>query len=133
MKAKNLNNFLYNKKLLTYSRKLRRKPTRAEKHLWKSLLQNKNLRGYRFRRQRPVLYYITDFMCTELMLVIEVDGASHENEFVKWKDRIRQNKLEKAGFTVLRFTDDEVFTELDMVGDTLNGYIDSYEKAHSTS
>jgi len=52
--------------------------------------------------------YIADFMCKELMLVIEVDGITHEDEKVILNDERRQAALEAAGFTVLRFNDSDV-------------------------
>ena len=61
------------------------------------------MKGFPFRRQRPVMNYIADFMCKELMLVIEVDGITHEDEKVVLNDERRQAALEAAGFTVLRF------------------------------
>ncbi len=73
------------------------------------------MKGYQFRRQRPVLDYIADFMCKELKLIIEVDGITHHYADTQLNDRIRQKELEKAGFTVLRFKDDDVLTGIDRV------------------
>ena len=73
------------------------------------------MKGYQFRRQRPVFNYITDFMCKELKLIIEVDGITHHYPDTQLNDRIRQNELEKAGFTVLRFEDKAVLTNIDWV------------------
>jgi very-short-patch-repair endonuclease len=70
------------------------------------------MKGFQFRRQRPVLNFIADFMCKELMLTIEVDGITHTHPKVIEQDRIKQLQLEQAGFTVLRFTDDEVLTHI---------------------
>jgi len=61
------------------------------------------MKNFQFRRQRTVLNYIADFMCMELMLIIEVDGITHHTEEAIKKDEIRQKALESAGFTVLRF------------------------------
>ena len=60
--------------------------------------------GYQFRRERPILNYIVDFVCLDLMLVIEVDGISHETEEAYRKDRKRDQKLKEIGFSVLRFS-----------------------------
>ncbi len=76
MQATKENNFHYNPKLKNRSRYLRSKSTKAEVYLWKFALSNKIMR-YRFLRQRPVLNYIADFMCKELLLIIEVDGVTH--------------------------------------------------------
>ena len=79
--------------------------TRAEVCLWKYVLRASRLNGYAFHRQRPVLRYIADFMCKELMLVIEADGLSHQWEGAVERDAVRQKHSEEAGFTVLRFDD----------------------------
>ncbi|MFC2151988.1 endonuclease domain-containing protein [Bacteroidota bacterium] len=113
-KASEKNNYLYNSDLRDRARKLRRKGTKAEACLWKFALKNR-MQGCKFLRQRPVMNYIVDFMCPELMLIIETDGASHLIEGAKEKDLIRQRKLEQAGFIVLRFEDGAVLNNLTMV------------------
>ena len=114
MKATKENRYLYNPKLKERARYLRNNGTKAEVYLWKFALKNKIL-GYKFLRQRPVLNYIADFMCTELMLIIEADGASHLVEGAYEKDLIRQQKLELAGFTVIRIEDDAIINNLSWV------------------
>jgi len=64
------NNYHYNKKLRPLANNLRNQMTKAEASLWKYVLRAKMLNGYQFRRQRPVLNYIADFMAPELMLII---------------------------------------------------------------
>ena len=85
--ASKSNNFHYNKNLQASANKLRKNMTKAEACLWKYVLRARSLKGYQFRRQRPLLNYIADFMSTELLLVIEVDGMSHWNEKVIEKDK----------------------------------------------
>ena len=121
-------NFGYNKDLKKLARELRNNSTPAEIRLWSELLRARIMRGYGFLRQRPVLNYIADFMCKELKLIIEVDGASHEIEKHWQKDQKRQQELEEAGFTVMRFTDEEVFCELDYVQRAIEQWIENYEK-----
>jgi very-short-patch-repair endonuclease len=82
------------------------------------------MKSFQFRRQRPVLIYIADFMCKELMLIVEVDGSIHELEEVKKNDEIRQKALEEAGFTVLRFTNKEVLTNIQWVSGYLEDWIE---------
>ncbi|MDG7050786.1 MAG: DUF559 domain-containing protein [Nitrososphaerota archaeon] len=89
--------------------------TKAEACLWKYVLRAGMMKGYGFRRQRPVLKYIADFMCKELMLVIEVDGYTHQFEETIKKDQVKQKELEEVGFIVLRFTDDEVLRSIENV------------------
>ena len=117
-------NHFYNKSLQPYANRLRKEMTKAEACLWKYVLGAGKLKGFQFRRQRPVLDYIADFMCKELMLVIEVDGLTHEWEETIKKDQIRQKALETAGFTVLRFTDEEVLNNIQSVFSFLEDWIE---------
>ncbi len=123
----------YNKNLQPYANKLRKEMTKGEACLWKYALKAKQLDGYQFRRQRPVLNYITDFMCLELMLVIEVDGITHHWEETITKDKKKQNDLEAAGFTVLRFTDDEVLNNINAVQAYLEDWISKKVGGNSRS
>ena len=85
------------------------------------------MRGYPFRRQRPVLNYVADFLSKDLKLIIEVDGYSHS-----WKgapDAIRQKKLEQAGFKVIRFTDEEVLVNMKLVTEKIESAIVEIEQA----
>lgn len=127
MEANRGNLHLYNKSLRNFANKNRNSATWAEIHLWKNLLRASKFRDYPFRRQRPVLNYIADFMCFPLKLIVEVDGRSHDDPKVKQNDEVRQRILEEAGFTVLRFTDDEVLTDLDSVAEKLGLWINGFE------
>ena len=81
------------------------------------------MKSFQFRRQRTVLNYIADFMCKELMLIIEVDGITHHSEEAIKKDETRQKALESAGFTVLRFSDEEVLNHIQAVHHYLEDWI----------
>ena len=105
----------YNKKLKEKARRLRNNSTKAEIRLWSELLRARKMLGFQFLRQRPVLTYIADFMCKELKLIIEVDGYTHHFDEQWRRDMLRQQELENAGFTVLRFRDDEVMNDIDNV------------------
>ena len=80
--ASKSNNYHYNPLLKQFASKLRNDGTKAEACLWKYVLRAKKFKGYQFRPQRPLLNYIADFMCPELMLIIEVDGITHCDEDV---------------------------------------------------
>ena len=67
--------------------------------------------------------FIVDFMCKDLMLVIEVDGHTHTYEKVTASDKIGQEKIEEAGFEVIRFEDDEVLNHLNKVKEYLELWI----------
>lgn len=117
-------NHFYNKSLQPYANRLRKEMTKAEACLWKYVLRAGTMKGYGFRRQRPVLNYIADFMCKELMLIVEVDGSIHELEEIRKNDEQRQKVLEEAGFTVLRFTNNEVLTNIQWVNSYLEEWIE---------
>jgi leucyl-tRNA synthetase len=89
--------------------------TRAEKLIW-GILRNKRL-GYRFRRQHVIYQYIVDFVCLEKLLVIEIDGDSHlrKQEYDEERSRI----LTEMGFKVIRFTNEEVFANIEMIENTI--------------
>ena len=69
-KASPKNNYHYNKNLQPFANSLRKNMTKAEACLWKYVLGSRQMKGYQFRRQRPVLNYIADFMCKELLLAV---------------------------------------------------------------
>ena len=94
------------KPLFNRARELRDQQTHAEEILW-GYLKTKPL-GFKFRRQHPYTVYIFDFYCHKLKLVVEVDGKVHSLPDVKHNDEMRQASIEAAGFTVLRFTNDEI-------------------------
>ena len=116
-------NHFYNKNLQPNANRLRKEMTKAEACLWKYVLRAGKMKGFQFRRQRPVLNYIADFMCKELMLVVEVDGSIHQLEEIMKSDGIRQKTLEEAGFTVLRFTNKEVLENINAVYSFLEDWI----------
>ena len=126
-------NHNYNKNLQPNANRLRKEMTKAEACLWKYILSAKQLRGYQFRRQRPILKYVADFVCLELMLIIEVDGLSHHWEETMIKDRRKQSDLEAAGFTILRFTDEEVLNNIKIVHEELQNWIDDKVNGSSKS
>ncbi|MCQ6958000.1 endonuclease domain-containing protein [Mucilaginibacter aquariorum] len=97
----------YNPKLKPLARKLRKDMTFGEVILWNELKEDK-LWGFDFDRQRCLDNYIVDFYCKELMLVIEIDGMSHNHEEAFNKDELRQQKLEDFGVTFIRFSEADV-------------------------
>ena len=99
---------------LQRARTLRKKLTDAEAKLWYHLSQ-RNLNGFRFRKQVPMERYIVDFICHEANLIIEVDGGGHnEDDIIKY-DAIRTAWLETQGYTVKRFWNIDVLSNIDGV------------------
>ena len=95
----------YKNHLVEKARQLQNNATFSERLLWKHL-KRKQIAGYDFDRQKPIDNYIVDFFCNELMLVIEIDGITH-NDKMNY-DLRRQNDLEKFGLNILRFNALEV-------------------------
>ncbi|MGS1080341.1 endonuclease domain-containing protein [Pseudoxanthomonas beigongshangi] len=93
------------------ARELRKDMTPAERRLW-TILQGRQLEGFRFRRQCPIGPYIADFACLEAKLLIEVDGSQHMDAVT---DVRRDTFLSREGFRVLRFWNNEVMTNLEGV------------------
>jgi very-short-patch-repair endonuclease len=98
------------------ARDMRRDMVLSERILWK-YIRNRQILGYKFRRQQVIGNYIVDFYCHELKLVLEVDGLSHEGK--QQYDRERQNFIENLGFKVIRFTNEDVGMNISGVIDEL--------------
>jgi 5-methyltetrahydrofolate--homocysteine methyltransferase len=92
------------------AKEMRNKPTEAEKMLW-NVLSNKGIENYKFRRQHIVGEYIVDFICLEKRLIIEVDGAVHNDLAQIEHDKQRTEWLESKGFKVIRFTNNQVLSD----------------------
>lgn len=99
-----------------FSKRLRKHMTNAESVLWKEL-RNRKCGEMKFRRQVPIDWYIADFLCYEHMLIIEVDGGIH-NEQMQY-DNEREEDLRMKGFTVLRFSNEQVLNNLSTVLSTI--------------
>lgn len=101
-------------RIFRYAKNLRLKMTEAESILWERL-RKKQLKGYRFRRQHPISNYIVDFYCHALRLVIEVDGGYHSEPEQQALDLARTKDLENLGLQVIRFSNQEVFEDMEGV------------------
>jgi very-short-patch-repair endonuclease len=91
------------------ARKLRLTPTDAEVRLW-SRLRQKQLEGFRFRRQHPLGPYVVDFFCAEAKLIVEVDGGKHADD-----REARTRWLEARGYRVIRFWNNDVLANTEGV------------------
>ncbi len=74
---------------------------------------DRQLCGYKFRRQHSIDRFIVDFFCREAALIIEIDGPIHEKQVEA--DQERQEILTQMGFHFLRFTNDQVLHHIDDV------------------
>ncbi len=106
------------RELIEQARLLRQEATTAEAFLWE-LLRNRQLLGAKFRRQYPMARFIADFFCHEASLVIEVDGAVHQEPTQRERDQARDEIIRQYGCRVLRFTNREVLEKAEYVLETI--------------
>jgi very-short-patch-repair endonuclease len=99
--------------LTLFARDMRKDPTRAEAILW-WCLRGRSL-GVRFRRQVPIGPYIADFACLSHRIVVEIDGLTHDEPEQVQYDRSRDQWMQSRGWTVIRTTDDEVWSNRETV------------------
>ena len=93
----------------------RKNPTEAESIVWEYLRAKKL--NHKFRRQHPIGKFIVDFVCIERKLIVEIDGKIHEKQLEE--DAIRTEQLNELGFKVIRYTNEQVISEIDKVIDSI--------------
>lgn len=97
-----------------YARELRREMTKAEKVLWEKL-RARRFMNLKFRRQHPILDFIADFYCNKLKLIVEADGRYHEEDDATYYDSERTKELKQYGYSVIRFSNEEILSDIDNV------------------
>jgi very-short-patch-repair endonuclease/GTP:adenosylcobinamide-phosphate guanylyltransferase len=110
---------------------LRRFLTQEEEIVWSYL--NKNQLGVKFRRQHPLLFYVADFYCHQLKLVVEIDGSIHNKEDVKINDARRQKEIEELGIVVIRFTNSQVKNNIEKVVADISKKIEELQSSRDQS
>ena len=95
----------HNSVLTNNARALRKDMTKEERHLWYDFLKNYSVR---FLRQKVIDNYIVDFYCHDARLIIELDGSQHYEKEGLLKDKIRTERIETRGLTVIRIPNNEV-------------------------
>ena len=108
--------------LLEQARELRKNQTTAEKIFWE-VVRGKRFLGLKFRRQHQIGNYIVDFYCHSEKLVIELDGEIHNEPQQKERDRQRDEYLKSLGHRVLRFTNQQIFNDLETVLDSIVSFL----------
>jgi len=112
----------HNLKYLKETRKeLRNNGTPAEAILW-THLKGKQLDGRKFRRQHSIDNFIVDFFCYSENLIIELDGGYHKDAVEAMNDEMREEYLTQKGFKVLRFNNQEVYSDIERVLDEIRNY-----------
>jgi very-short-patch-repair endonuclease len=103
-------------KLKPIAREMRKEPTQAERMLWQRLRRNQ-MAGLPFRQQFPIDRFIVDFYCPAKRLAIEIDGPIHQ--YSQAEDTIRKEYIESMGIKVIRFSNQEIFTKISNVLETI--------------
>lgn len=96
------------------AKQLRERMTQAEIIMWDKL-KNNQFKGCKFRRQHPIHHFIVDFYCYALKLIIEIDGKYHDSEEQKKEDLNRTELLQFQGLKEIRFSNEEVIHNMDLV------------------
>jgi len=107
------------------SQRLRSNVTCAETVLW-GHLRDRRFEGLKFRRQSPLAGSICDFVCLELRLVVELDGGVHRLR--EAEDALRDQKLERAGFTVIRSGNEAFLSNPNVLFDAIRSHAEALGK-----
>ncbi len=108
---------------------LRKNQTIAEQIIW-SKIRNKKLGGFRFTRQYSIGRYIADFYCSKANKIVEIDGKVHEERDRKEYDKIREEVIKTHGIKIIRFTNDEIVSNLEEVLRRLLEILNSSSQVH---
>lgn len=106
--------FPVRRQISPHAARLRRDTTDAERMLW-SILRNRQLDGFKFRRQATIDPFVVDFLCVEAALAVELDGGQHDED----RDRRRTVYLEARGLHILRFWNHDVVENIEGVADAI--------------
>lgn len=96
--------------------------TDAEKLLW-SKIRSKQVKGYQFYRQKPISNFIVDFYCPKANLVIELDGGQHYSDDMRARDSQRDKFIRNMGLRVFRFSDRDIFENIEAVVEKIWSYL----------
>ena len=99
---------------VTFARGLRRDSTPAEKKLW-HLLREASFADAGFRRQVPIGPFVADFLSYSCRIVVEADGSQHSDE----RDGARDAWFRAHGWRVLRFRNEQILDDIQLVGDVI--------------
>ena len=95
-------------------RELRHNSTPAEKVFW-AMVSAKQFHNLKFRRQHSFGFYIVDFYCAGLKLIVEIDGDSHFTDQGIDYDKARTEYIESKGYRIIRYDNSEILNNLDGV------------------
>lgn len=110
--------------LVEFAKWLRKDWTQGEKIVWEAL-RDRKYNNFKFRRQHPIWWYIADFYCDELKLIIEVDGSIHDDKNQIIKDRFRNEDLSLKWLSIIRIANNEVLENPNTIYEKLNTHCSS--------
>ncbi len=110
--------------LRSFAKDQRSMHTRAEDLFWQQVRAGR-FHGYKFKRQVPIAPYIVDFLCSAARVVVELDGAPHDDPKQKAHDEARDAFLRGQGFRVLRFSNDIMLGNGNLVLDSVRRAIEA--------
>ena len=102
------------KSVFDKAKQMRENMTEYESILWEHL-KSKQMKGFRFKAQHPIARFIADFYCHKAKLVIEVDGNLHNSSEGQEYDQGRSYEMERFGIRIIRFTNEQVKNNIDLV------------------
>ncbi|MDF9798633.1 very-short-patch-repair endonuclease [Catalinimonas alkaloidigena] len=112
--------------LFARARRLRATCTPAETEMWKYLRESQL--GLKFRRRHPIANYIADFYCHQAKIVVEIDGSIHKLQHIKEYDEGRTYVMEQLGIEVLRFSNEEVFSDIETIVEKIRNVISNIKQ-----
>ena len=118
--------------LKDFAKANRKNPTDAEISLWQHL-RNRNIDGFKFRRQHPVAGFIPDFVCLEAKLIVEVDGHYHSADEQHRYDELRTKWLNEYNYQLLRFTNKEALNQINEVVNKIKEKLSEIKNTHQLS
>ena len=111
----------YYGQLKVWAKEMRAKPTEAEAILRDNV--RANTLGHKFLYQYIIGQFIVDLLCPDSKLVIEVDGGYHSEIEQEYDDEQRSLWLEKMGYKVIRFSNEQVISDIDNVLKEIKKYL----------
>ncbi|MCZ2298201.1 MAG: class I tRNA ligase family protein, partial [Chitinophagales bacterium] len=99
------------KVLSDFAKQNRKNATAAEDALWQEI-RNRKIKNFKFRRQHPIAGFIPDFVCLEQKLIVEIDVEYHNTEEQKIYDEAREQWLKEHSYKLIRFTNEEILTNM---------------------
>jgi very-short-patch-repair endonuclease len=118
------------RELVESARELRHRQTPAEARFWDAV-RDRSAYSFRIRRQHPIGRYVLDFWIPSHRLAIELDGDVHLDDEIAAQDAVRTEWLESQGVQVLRFTNAEIFNDLERVFQIIDRHIREINAANS--